>query len=394
MSLPNPYPHRTSATQPGQHSSLIPADVQRLQSRACAQALPRASTPLPLMRSKRYNFSSSAVGPDFAAMRECRDARHPTIRDLQHRLGIVCPDRDQPLHEQMLEAYGFRQLIDGVFEGMHAALDLGRYLLAGLPDIHLGPRACAAASLPSRAALDKLVSEFAADLDYWISPATYHSADTRGLLIVFGEDHYDASVRALSKRLMREFRPARGDRFFMEGAEAWICDERIRQYKVRKGSCRLLEKDSPVEAEFLRREHVVERCLQDCLDYVRTHAPGAMVTPSVDDGHAVDTYLKRWIPLLPAQALAGFEPLKQAHHEALQQFSQLFDTTLPQRDQHMADELMREIGPGWNFAIVGANHLKGLRERLSGLPCVFMLPRVIADKEPGLRLPSRLKDEL
>ena len=347
------------------------------------------------MKGNRPSIRSyAAVSPNFAGMRRRRDADLPSLRQLQEQQNVMGQREQDSPHEAVLEAYGYRQVAAGVFALSRNVLDIFRALAEYMPDIHVGPRGCAAASPPSRAMLDTLMHEFAADIECWISPAAKDSADSRGLLIVFGEDHYDPQIRSLGARLMREFRPRRGDRFFMEGAERWICDEREHLYHVASGSCRLLEKDSEVEAQFRIREQRLDRCLMDCLDYLRRHVPGATAPPDVDDDEAIEAYLKRWLPRLPSEARSGFDILKQKHGDARRQFSQWFEDTLPQRDELMANVLKRDIGPGWNFAIVGANHLHGLRARLSTLPCLFMLPRMIVDKEPGLSLRQQSKDEL
>lgn len=361
-------------------------------------ALPAPQLPplysIPTMRSKPVRGGSASVSPDFAAMRCRRGADLPSLRQLQQQRNVMDQREQGSLHEAVLEAYGYRQVAAGVFALSRAALDIFHTLAGFIPDIHVGPRGCAAASLPSRAMLDTLVHEFAADIECWISPAAKDSADSAGLLIVFGEDHFDPQIRSLSARLMREFSPRRGDRFFMEGAERWICDEREQRYHVPSGSCRLLEKDSEVEEQFRLIEQRLDKSLMDCLDYLRHHVPGATMPPDVDDDEAIQAYLKRWLLRLPSKARSGFDTLGQKYGDASRQYSQLLEDTSQQRDDIMADVLKRDIGPGWNFAIVGANHLHGLRDRLSTLPCLFMVPKAIVDKEPDLSLQERARDEL
>lgn len=353
--------------------------------------------PMPKMRSI---CRSAAVAPDFASMRRQRDAGSPRIRELQAMRGVTRTDPDEDAradtHQQILEAYGYRQMTEALSGLSLLALERFCMLFGLMPDIRLGPRGCAAANTASvrRSDLDQLIQRMSADVEHWISPAAKQATDTRGLLLVFGEDHYDPAVHKLSARLMREFKPDRGDRFFMEGAEDWICAEREPGYRVPAGSCRLLEKDSPIEMEFNRRQAVLDQRTNACLAYLHAQVPGAVEPPPVDDAIAVESYIKHWRSLLPADARPGFIALQKLHRQTYREFSHWFDEAMPKRDQIMADALGRDLGPGWNFAIVGARHLPGLRQRLAALPCVFMLPKLIAKREPGLSLRASARDEL
>ena len=392
MTCPLHHQSRTSSPVNGTLAAISLED----RTTGLPELMPPYGPSMPVMHSRRLVFGSAAIAPDFTAMRRHRDEDSISIRQLQALRGVEPSDQgqhgDEDTHQQLMEAYGYRQLTEGLFAALRFATSIPGWLAAAIPDIPLGPRVCAAA--PSRSALDSLLRGLASDVDYWISPAARDAADTRGLLIIFGEDHYDASVLRLGMRLMRAFRAARGDRFFMEGTEDWICKERESLYRLRSGSCRLLEKDAGIDEQFRAIEVPLDRRLTDCLAYLATHVPGAPPPPGVNEELAVGAYFKRWLPRLPAAAREGFSVLKREYDHVRRAVSELLETTSAQRDQQMADVLKRDIGPGWNFAIVGANHLQGLRQRLVTLPSVFLVPRMLVATDPTLRLRAMDKDEL
>lgn len=326
-------------------------------------------------------------------MCERRNQSEISVPQLQRERGIVIEKCD---HELMLEEDGYQQLAKLVFTLPIISMRALQALSAVL-SFEVGPRGCAAAA-PARGAnpaLDKFIDKFSNDFEYWVSPSARAAGDMKGMIIVLGEHHFDAAIQAMIKKVMLEFRRTRNDRFFMEGGSAQVCQERVRRYEMRLEDCRLLEQDSAVVTQLIKLNADADQKLKHCVEYIKQHVPAARYELSAQNKLAYLTFAKRHVAELPAAAIPGFNVLMDESNAVHDEVEAIARKLQPARDDHMAAGVREgRHRLAKNYIIVGAVHLRALRERLRDLPCVFMVPKSMATLGPEYGLPDDLKDEL
>lgn len=353
----------------------------------------------PVLRSRPVAYRDVPRPPDIAAMRERRDASQISVRTLQRERGVEPAAKSgAELHAGMLDAYGYGPLADGLMWLSRAGMDGLQRVAHGLQQLRLGPPACDAAAMPDEGlSVDAFRRRFSADFEIKLSPAAHKAADMRGTFIVLGEDHIDAQIQALLKKVMRDFSRERGDRFFKEGNSEEVCDRRIRSYKLQDGDCQLLESDSVAAMEGPQFPKDFEQKIKGCIDYLRPYlSPRQLSNLGNSRPSEVIEFIAKQIEHLPRAALPGLAVLmKRLREEGGQAAMAMLTGWTAERDTHMAARIRTQAtATGVNYVIVGAAHLRGLYERMKDLPCIFMLPKSIADSEPVYRQDCERKAEL
>ena len=387
-SQPRPSAYANATTAFGESAKVNPALPSPQLPMLC---------PMPTMRSKPASNAAASVSPDFAGMRHRRDAGCPSIRQLQQRAGITRPEAPLNPHEEVLEAYGYQQLVDGLFALPQAGLNALRKLGDWLPQLQIGPRGCEARPLPT-SSLDDLIDKFGTDVEHWISPAARNATDARGLLIVLGNPWKIPSLsKKLQSKLFGEFQEARGDQIYISTVDKFnnICGLYEEIFRLPKDSCRHLgtapELMDQLESLGTRAGLVLEKRF----DYIESHMPGALQRPVIlKEARTIADYFHRWEPLLPATFRPGYDKLKRQYDELREQRDKLMKETYPRRNQYIADLLKSDMGSGWNMVVVEPAYLHDLRHKLSDEPCVFLMPKMITDAEPELSLHRTFRDEL
>ena len=244
-------------------SSTISTDPARVSAPPIHHHLFAATNP-PVMRSRVAHHQGLPDQPDRAGMRERRAKSEMTVRTLQRSRGVEPATNS---HAEVLEAYGYRQLAQWVMEMpanvMHAVQAMNE-ALSDVMSFQIGPPGAQAA--PARGnppTVDDFMKKFSANFEIKLNPAAQNSADMRGMVIVIGEDHLDPSIQASVKKVMFEFRRTRGDRFFMEGDDQGVCEERIEKYLMQRNDCELLEKNSMAFKELIVLKEELSSSLSD-----------------------------------------------------------------------------------------------------------------------------------
>lgn len=359
--------------------------------------LSRCEPKVPVLRSKAAAYSLPRY-PDIAAMRERRDASQISVRTLQRERGVEpIANSAADLHAGMLGADGHGQLADGLMWLSQAGVALLDSVFSRLPDLPSWPPGCTATPASEKAmAIDSFLDRFSKDFDISLTPAARHAADMKGMIIVIGEDHYDPVIQGLVTEVMSEFRLGRGDRFFTEGGQEELCIGRAASYEMPVEACNLLEQGSAVYARGVKLRRDVDKRLGKCVEYLIRRVPGlADASLPAHNSDVFFKFIQRHAPDLPVDAISDFNELVIAANEAIAVSKRELAETLGQRDQSMSAALRRGRSvKALNYAIVGSDHLAGMRDRMKDLPCIFMVPKQIADPVVEPKAKRETKQEL
>lgn len=216
----------------------------------------------------------------------------------------------------------------------------------------------------------------------------------RGVLIVVGELHHEPSIQSIVKKVMLGFSHTQGDRFFVEGGDELICEQREDLYKMESGDCRLLEKDSEAYWYLRKLNDELDQRLIDCVQYLKAHIPATEEIEVESTFHYVK-FIEQYSSKLPTHARLGFNKVylkaEAADIRAGEEGKRLMD----ERNRYMVDRLLLDLtNERVNYLIVGADHLKGIRDLVKDRSCIFMMPRSIVEKDPAMSLEIDIKDEL
>ncbi len=345
---------------------------------------PSSAVPFaPVMRTKSPTGTTRVGSPDRAAMRQRRTKTGMTVSKLQRQLGFVPVNDDDPRADWM-----------------NSLLTMGQQAWQALAEalsFPLGPTGCTAmpASAGKTVALDDFRQRFSKDFEIWLSPSARQRTDMKGMIIVVGENHYQASIQASVKQVMMGYRRTRGDRFFIEGHQEVVCDERIRKYLMEPDDCRLLEQGSSQSLQLAKQNSELLSKWGACVDYLRQHLPSVREPLSADNLLTYTEFIQRHAGKLPPSAQPGFHALVSVAKTALSQSTQDAKAQQPARDRAMATKVRKEFSTSaLNYVVFGAYHLHPMREHLRDLPCVFMLPKAMAKDADLPSLQETVRDEL
>ncbi len=352
----------------------------------------------PVLRSKPVAYRGVPCRPDVAAMCKRRDASQISVRTLQRERGVEPAAKSAAsLHAGMLDVYGYGQLADGLMWLSREGVALLDHVFRRLPDLPPWPPGCTATPAPLKTrALDGFIGKFSGDFEISLTPTALGAADMEGMIIVIGEDHFDPVIQGLVAEVMSEYRIERGDRFFMEGGEKEVCIRRTALYGIPVDACNLLEQGSTVFASGVKLARDTNQHLGKCAEYLIRHVPGLADTtfPSNDNG-VLFRFVDRYASDLPIDAIPDYNELATAANNAIAVSNRALMETMGLRDESMSAALGRERSvTARNYAIVGSNHLAGMKVRMKDLPCIFMLPRQIAEEEVELEAKRETKEEL
>ncbi len=357
-----------------------------------------ASIEQPVLKSKPANYSVLPDQPDRTGMRERRDQAQMTLLELQRSRGVEPAENP---HTEILEAYGYRQLMELVMGipsmGAKALNAVGKAM-----SFRIGPLGAEAAPVASKKTLvskklsiDEFVKKHVKDFEIWLSPSAKNSEDLRGMLVVIGEIHHDRSVQSSIKKVMLGFSRTQGDRLFTEGGDEVLCQQREQELEMEFSDCRILEKDSTAYGYLLKLVEELDLRLIDCVSYIKEHIPSAQQDFEVESTfHYVD-FIKRYASQLPSHAMLGFYPLYAKAEAADVRATKEGDRLMEERNLDMVNRMLNNLtGAGVNYLIVGADHLKGIREQVKHRRCIFILPRSIVEHNPSKSIKLDLKSEL
>lgn len=353
-------------------------------------------TRLPVMRSKpAYSLPDQ---PDRAAMRKRRNQRKSQQFELKH-LRTVGHAEQSGLESS--KAYETPRLVT-----REAKLQPnGKDLQEDGNNKHwfgIGPQGADAAPIGRKGAaanekfsVAAFVEKHKKDFEICLSPMAKSAADMRGMIIVIGEDHNDELIQYLIKKVMSDFRPTRGDQFFMEGNFEKGCRGRLEPYELDPDECWPLENDSPAFSYVSKKLGELLNSYLECINYLKLHIPSAREDVYEQNISAYIKFLNRHRTALPEFAKDGFNAKMIKTNKEKDEFEKELDRLMPERDAGMAAAVQNAYTrSALNYVIVGTKHLAGIRGHLNDLPCVFMVPHQIVAIHPKFSLNDNYKKEL
>jgi len=281
-----------------------------------------------------------------------------TLSELQRSRGVEPPENP---HTEILEACGYRQLMELVMDipsiGAKALNAVGKAM-----SFRIGPLGAEAApvvskktSFSKKLSIDEFVKKHVKDFEIWLSPSAKDSEGLRGMLVVIGEIHHDISIQTIIKKVMLGFSRTQGDRLFTEGGDEVLCQQREEEQHIPSA-----QQDFEVESTF----------------------------------HYID-FIKRYASQLSSHAMPGFYPLYAKAEAADIRATKEGERLMDERNLDMVNRMLNNLTEvGVNYLIVGADHLKGMREQVKHRRCIFMLPRSIVEHNPSKSIIVDFKSEL
>ena len=386
------------------YSSQTPPVDQSIPGRACASFSPVLHhlygwTKMPSMATKAAKHQGLPDQPDHAGMRERRKQSEMTLTELQRSRGIQPPENP---HAQILDAYGYRQLADLIFSIPRLTLRMLN-AIGDTMTFRIGPPGADAAPVGRsdkssgsvKLSTADFIKKYSSAFEIWLNPSAKNAANMKGTVFLIGEDHFDESIQKIIKEFMLEFSRPRGDRVFIEGAFETGCKGRIPLYQIEKEDCQPLESNSTELAPLSKIGEKMRALHLECVHYLRRHIPATRGERVEDKLAAVQDFLKRRAKELPVSARNGYNVLIEKINSLSVEMEKIEIRTRTFRDDRMSAVIrLSRTRTAWNFAIVGAAHLAGLRERLQDLPCIFMIPHGIVATVPSFSLKAERKQEL
>ncbi|MFM7760674.1 MAG: TraB/GumN family protein [Burkholderiaceae bacterium] len=150
-----------------------------------------------------------------------------------------------------------------------------------------------------------------------------------------------------------------------------------------------MEKDSEIYIKLDQMREVVLSKARACAEFVQQNLGLAVDTIPADVSYPRDyeKYVNRHLDQLPFFARVVLEPMINDYNDLNTQWGTMRSESMGPRDQHMANKIRQGLThDGPNFVVVGSAHLKGLREQLNDLPCIFMNPKKVVAEFPSTTL--------
>lgn len=234
------------------------------------------------------------------------------------------------------------------------------------------------------------VDYFSKYFEIWLTSAAHFSKSNKGTIFIFGEKHDDPeSKKIISSAMSVQRQDGVHEKFFMEGMFDDSCQLLVLGLKLRPEDCYLMERDLEVFAKLDKKRDTVLRKVRECADFVRKElalGPDPLAG-KVNYPSDYKEYINQHLYKLSDEARREMDPMIATYNKLENEWTDFVQETMPIRDRHMAEKIrVLRINDGPNFAVVGAAHLKGLREHLNDMSCVFMNPRHVVAEFPHTSL--------
>ena len=238
--------------------------------------------------------------------------------------------------------------------------------------------------------LSVFLDYFSKDFEIWRTSSAHFSNSNKGMIFIFGEKHDDPeSKKMISASMYVQRHDGVHEKFFMEGMFDDSCQLLVQGLKLRPEDCYLMERDLEAFGKLNEMREAVLRKVKRCADFVREElALGPDPLAGGDNNpFQYKEYINKHIYKLSDEARREMDPMIANHNKLEDEWENFRRETMPIRDRHMAEKIRSmRTNDGPNFVVVGAGHLKGLREHLNDMPCVFMNPKHVAAEFPGTSL--------
>jgi hypothetical protein len=238
--------------------------------------------------------------------------------------------------------------------------------------------------------LSVFIDFFSKDFEIWRTSAAYFSNNNKGMTFIFGEKHDDPeSKKIISDAMHVQRHDVVHEKFFMEGMFDDSCQLLVHGLKLRSEDCYLMEKDLEAFGKLNEMRETVLRKVRECADFVRKElalGPDPLAG-KVNYPSEYKKYINQYLNKLSHEARREIDPMIATYNKLEDEWVEFTRETMPIRDRHMAEKIRAlRINDGPNFVVVGAAHLKGLREHLNDMPCVFMNPKYVVAEFPHTSL--------
>jgi hypothetical protein len=238
--------------------------------------------------------------------------------------------------------------------------------------------------------LSVFLDYFSKEFEIWRTSAAHFSNSNKGMTFIFGEKHDDPeSKKTISAAMYVQRHDSVQEKFFMEGMFDDSCKLLVLGLKLRPEDCFLMEKDLEAFGKLDEMRETVLRKARECADFVRKElALGSdPLAGKVNYPSDYKTYINQHLDTLSHEARRKIDPMIATYNKLEAEWENFVRETMPIRDRYMAEKIRAlRINNGPNFVVVGAAHLKGLREHLNDMPCVFMNPKHVVAEFPHTSL--------
>lgn len=238
--------------------------------------------------------------------------------------------------------------------------------------------------------LSVFLDYFSKEFEIWRTSSAHFSNSNKGMIFIFGEKHDDPeSKKMISAAMYVQRHDVVHEKFFMEGMFDDSCQLLVQGLKLRSEDCYLMERDLEAFGKLNEMREAVLRKVKECADFVREELALGPDPLAGGDNNPLQykEYINKHLYKLSDEARREMDPMIANHNKLEDEWENFRRETMPIRDRHMAEKIRSmRTNDGPNFVVVGAGHLKGLREHLNDMPCVFMNPKHVAAEFPGTSL--------
>ena len=348
----------------------------------------------PILKRKPARYSGLPDQPDRAGTRERRDQDQMTLSNLQRSRGIEPAENP---HTEILEAYGYRQLIELVMDipSMSAkALNV----VGNVMSFRIGPPGADAASVSSeRQSPETFSRKHKAAFRVSLNQLAKSRQDMSGVIVLIVEAYSDKASRRNVAAVLRDYKKQPSNRFFLEGGTASICKSRSEIYGIEISACQLMEKGSSRFQDVDKADMKIYINLLDCLKQMKTFIPELGNEPTPEATEEARVLLLRYLDKLPAAGREKIYSRFKAVADSMEEFTSKATHTLADRAQDMASFIRKKRSTdGVNYVVISKGQEEYLPKLLSDLPCITLgsLPGSVDGQYVELKSSKAQKQEL
>jgi hypothetical protein len=324
----------------------------------------------PLMKNKPAKHSGLPDQPDRASMRKRRDQDQIALCELQRSRGIEPPENP---HTALLEAYGYRQLMQLVFD----IPSIGAKAIGAVSNaisFRLGPPGADAASVSAeRQSTDAFARKHNGVFRVTLNKLAKSRQDMSGVTVLVVESPADKTSQRNVAAILSDYKKQSSKRFFIEGGLEDICKSRADIYGLNLSERQLMEKGSFRFSTMEKADKKVYVNLVGCLAEMQTFVPALRHEPTPDSTAAAHDLFVRYIPKISATDRRKIYGRLKAVTVAMQDFTKLATQTNAERAKDMA-KFIREnrSTDGVNYVLISKGQEEYLPGLLTDLPCIVL----------------------
>lgn len=326
---------------------------------------------MPSMKAKAPAYRGLPDQPDRAGMRNRRQFTEMRVSQLQQMVGAEpapSPNHPTPETPWWYACLRFADAIaNAIGEGVGALREFSKLL-----PLYQGNE---------QTLSDIFLFHFEKDFEIWATASAVRGRDLRGVTIVLGEIHNDDEIlRLIGLAIHRIISGQKEVRTFIEGNIESSCAGRLNSFSLNLGHCEALEEGSKYFEKLVKlRAETLEKAMA-CASLVCEDLGMDLKALEKTFGFPSEyaAFVNKHFDLLSLYARLKLNPLIAEYNKADERFQTAANRFMRKRDESMVASLRRSrTTEGPNIVMVGAAHVKGMREMLGDLPCIFMVPRAV-----------------